>query len=115
MCIDSEATPGSGQPLQVIVPPQSGVTENTFVTVAAAPNCVYKVGVETQNNSTTTINTVLTNISSCLQICNTYTTRMHCLNVCIKRVATYVSYLTIYIGYVHAGIAYVVQTCMEYG
>ena len=72
-CIDSEATPGSGQPLQVIVPPQSGVTENTFVTVAAAPNCVYKVGVETQNNSTTTINTVLTNISSCLQICNTYT------------------------------------------
>ena len=73
LCIDSEATPGSGQPLQVIVPPQSGVTENTFVTVAAAPNCVYKVGVETQNNSTTTINTVLTNISSCLQICNTYT------------------------------------------
>ncbi len=72
LCIDAEATPGAGQPLTVVIPPTSGVTAGTFISITSNPTCVYLVGAETGNSPTAAVNTILPTLSDCNQVCSTY-------------------------------------------
>ena len=73
LCIDDEATPASGQQLEVVIPPTSGVTAGTFISIVSDPSCVYVVGAETQNNSNAVVNSILPTITDCTDVCSSYT------------------------------------------
>jgi len=73
LCIESGASAPAGVPIQVVVPPQSGVTAGTFITTTTQPTCVYVVGAETINSPTAAINSVLVTVTDCDQVCTTYT------------------------------------------
>lgn len=64
----------SGSPDTVIIPPTNGVTLNTFVTITGVSNdCEYRVGGETPDASTHTVNNIIVTQTSCNQSAGTYT------------------------------------------
>ena len=72
LCYDAQSTVSGGVPTQVVIPPTSAVTAGTFISITAYPECTYEVGVETQNNSDAAVNTILSAITDCNQVCSTY-------------------------------------------
>lgn len=71
LCYDAQAEPPA-IPTQVIIPPTSAVTLGTFISIASNPACTYEVGVETENNSDAVVNTILSSITDCDEVCSTY-------------------------------------------
>lgn len=64
----------SGSPDTVVIPPTTGVTLNTFVTITGVSNdCEYRVGSETPDASTNTVNNIIVNQTDCTQSAGTYT------------------------------------------
>jgi hypothetical protein len=63
----------SGSPDSVIIPPTIGVTLNTFVTITGVSNdCEYRVGTETPDASTHTVNNIIVSQTSCNQSAGSY-------------------------------------------
>ena len=48
------------------------VTIGSFVEIASQPNCVYRVTSTSDQTATETISSILTSITNCNQVCNTY-------------------------------------------